>query len=119
MTQALAGVSVPSFAAAGTLEINGAPIAVPNVVGQSVDAATATLQGAGFKVTVAPDQVASTVPAGSVAAQSPSAFAKTTKGSVITLQLSNGQPPAPAVDPNAQVQPVQPGPQNPPGKGKG
>ncbi|HEX5332523.1 MAG TPA: transglycosylase domain-containing protein [Cellulomonas sp.] len=120
MTQALAGVSVPGFAAVGTLELNGAPITVPNVVGQSVDAATATLQGAGFKVSVAPDQIASTVPAGSVAAQSPGAFAKATKGSVITLQLSNGQPPAPAVDPNAQVQPVQPAPQNPnPGKGKG
>ncbi|PVU82559.1 glycosyl transferase [Cellulomonas sp. WB94] len=117
MTQALAGVSVPAFAPAGTLEINGVPISVPNVVGQSVDAATATLKAAGFRISVAPDQVASTVPAGSVATQSPGAFAKVTKGSVITVQLSNGQPPA--VDPNAQVQPVQPGPQNPPGNGGG
>ena len=114
MTQALAGVSVPSFAAVGSVELNGAPVSVPNVVGQAVDAATATLTGAGFNVTVAPDQVASSVPAGSVAAQSPGAFSKATKGSAITLQLSNGQPPA--VDPNAQVQPGQ---QNPGGGGNG
>lgn len=107
MTQALAGVSVPSFAAVGTLELNGVQVGVPNVVGQSADAATATLKGAGFKVTVAPDQVASSVPAGSVGAQSPGASSKVTKGSLITLQLSNGQPPA--VDPN------QPGQQNPGG----
>jgi membrane peptidoglycan carboxypeptidase len=116
MTQALAGVSVPSFAAVGTLELNGAPVNVPNVVGQAVDAATATLTGAGFNVTVAPDQVASTVPAGSVAAQSPGAFSKATQGSVITLQLSNGQPPAAA--PNQPGQPVQPNPgPTKPGKG--
>lgn len=108
MTQALAGVSVPSFAAVGTLELNGVQVGVPDVVGQSADAATAILKGAGFKVTVAPDQVASSVPAGSVGAQSPGASSKVTKGSLITLQLSNGQPPA--VDPNAQVQPVQPNP---------
>src|SRR5450830_59639 len=105
MTQALAGVSVPSFAAVGTVELNGAPISVPNVVGQAVDAATATLTAAGFNVTVAPDQVASSVPAGSVAAQSPGAYSKVTKGSTITLQLSNGQPPA-----AAPAQPVQPSP---------
>jgi membrane peptidoglycan carboxypeptidase len=108
MTQALAGVSVPSFAAVGTLELNGVQVTVPNVVGQSVDAATATLKGAGFKVAVAPDQIASSVPAGAVAAQSPGAGSKVTRGSLITLQLSNGQPPA--VDPNLPVQPVQPNP---------
>jgi len=88
---------------------------VPNVVGQAVDAATATLTAAGFNVTVAPDQVASSVPADSVAAQSPGAYSKVTKGSTITLQLSNGQPPA--VDPNAQPQPGQSAQPNPgPGK---
>jgi len=109
MTQALAGVSVPAFGAVGTLELNGVPITVPNVVGQSVDSATATLKDAGFRITVAPDQVGSTVPAGSVATQSPGAFSKATKGSAITVQLSNGQPPT--FDPN------QPGPQFPPGQG--
>ena len=117
MTQALAGVSVPSFGAVGTLELNGVPISVPDVVGQSVDAATATLQGAGFRISVAPDQVGSTVPAGSVATQSPGAFSKVTKGSVITVQLSNGQPPA--VDPNQPAQPqLNPGQGNNPNKPK-
>jgi beta-lactam-binding protein with PASTA domain len=56
------------------------------------------------------------VPAGSVAAQSPGAFSKATQGSVITLQLSNGQPPAAA--PNQPGQPVQPNPgPTKPGKG--
>jgi membrane peptidoglycan carboxypeptidase len=112
MTQALAGVSVPSFAAVGTLELNGAPVNVPNVVGLAVDVATATLQGAGFNVTVAPDQVASTVPAGSVAAQSPAAYSKVTKGSTITLQLSNGQAPAAAPAQPAQPSPSPTGPGN-------
>ncbi|MGV8979423.1 MAG: transglycosylase domain-containing protein [Cellulomonas sp.] len=110
MTQALAGVSVPSFGAVGTLELNGLPVSVPNVVGQSVDAATATLKGAGFRISVAPDQVGSSVPAGSVATQSPGAFSKVTKGSSITVQLSNGQPPA--ADPNQPGQPGQPGQPN-------
>jgi membrane peptidoglycan carboxypeptidase len=110
MTQALAGVSVPSFAAVGTLELNGVQITVPDVVGQSVGAATAKLKGAGFNVAVAPDQVASYAPAGSVVAQSPGAFSKVTRGSYITVQLSNGQPPA--VDPNQPAQP-QPNPDKP------
>ncbi|NMM31593.1 MAG: penicillin-binding protein [Cellulomonas sp.] len=115
MTQALAGVSVPDFPAVGSLELNGAPVSVPNVVGQAVDAATATLKGAGFNVTVAPDQVASTAPAGSVGAQSPGPYSKVTKGSTITLQLSNGQPPA--VDPNQPGQPNQGGGGKPNGGG--
>jgi membrane peptidoglycan carboxypeptidase len=89
MEGALAGQDVPAFGEVGSNELNGVQVGVPYVVGQSVDAATARLRQAGFSVTVAPEQVDSWVPAGSVAEQSPSGSAS--KGANITLRLSNGR----------------------------
>jgi serine/threonine-protein kinase len=60
---------------------------VPNVVNQSQQAATATLKGSGFKVTVS-KQVSSTVPAGDVISQSPSANSSVTKGSTVTITVA-------------------------------
>jgi membrane peptidoglycan carboxypeptidase len=105
MTQALAGVSVPAFAPIGSNELSGPTVRVPSVAGQDVPTATATLTQAGFKVTVDPNQVSSTVAAGSVASQSPAAGSQATTGSSITLTLSSGQP--------AQGGTVQPGPGGP------
>ncbi|NTW42705.1 MAG: PASTA domain-containing protein, partial [Cellulomonadaceae bacterium] len=104
MTQAMEGQAVPAFGEVGTNELNGVQIQVPDVVGKSPEDATAVLKNSGFNVTVAPDAVPSGQAAGSVATQSISG--KATKGSFVTLTLSNGQPPAPdpaqqtAVNPN-------------------
>jgi beta-lactam-binding protein with PASTA domain len=54
----------------------------------SVDAARSRISGAGFKVTVAPGQVASECPPGTVAKISPSG--SSVKGSTITLYISRG-----------------------------
>ncbi|GAA1968826.1 Stk1 family PASTA domain-containing Ser/Thr kinase [Kitasatospora viridis] len=68
------------------------PVQVPNVVGQSADQAQAALIGAGFQTALGNDQSYSdTVPAGSVAAQSPTGPAA--PGSTVTLTLSKGPQP--------------------------
>ncbi|GAA1139424.1 MULTISPECIES: transglycosylase domain-containing protein [Microbacterium] len=61
---------------------------VPNVVGKSIEEATAILDEAGFTATVS-SPVDSDLPANVVAAQSPSGQAAT--GTTITLSPSNGQ----------------------------
>ncbi len=61
------------------------PVPVPNVVGQSFDQASATLQNAGFAV--ARKNVDSNQPADTVVSQSPSSAAP---GATITLSVSKG-----------------------------
>ena len=78
----------PDFSQGPSELVNGAQVSIPDVTGMSVDEATTTLQSAGFTVSVAPDQVASSVAAGLVAQQSPTGT--TTPGSAITLSVSNG-----------------------------
>lgn len=92
MTRALDdGQPNPGFGQGSSDLIYGKQISIPDVTGKSVDDATTALRQAGFTVSLAPDQVASTVPAGMVAQQSPTGT--TTSGSVIVLTVSNGQPP--------------------------
>ncbi|WP_375236572.1 transglycosylase domain-containing protein, partial [Microbacterium schleiferi] len=62
---------------------------LPNVVGQSVEAATKTLEDAGFEVIVG-DAVNSTEGAGIVAQQDPGG-GKVAGGTVVTIYPSNGQ----------------------------
>ena len=62
---------------------------LPNVVGQPVDQARATLEGAGFTVTVG-DPVDSDQAEGLVAAQNPAA-GKVAGGTTVTINPSNGQ----------------------------
>jgi beta-lactam-binding protein with PASTA domain/predicted Ser/Thr protein kinase len=64
------------------------PIAVPNVVGSPFESAQSTLQGVGFAV--AREDVESAEPAGTVVGQDPAAGTQQGKGSVITLQVSQG-----------------------------
>ncbi|UZN02814.1 transglycosylase domain-containing protein [Cellulomonas sp. S1-8] len=97
MEQILAGAENPGFAAAADREINGERVGVPSVLGRSEQDARATLEGAGFRVSVSGAQVQSPYPAGTVAEQSATSA---TRGASITLTLSSGQPP----------QPQQPGP---------
>jgi membrane peptidoglycan carboxypeptidase len=104
MTQALAGAANPGFPSAGDKEVFGEKVAVPSVVGMSEADARKRLSDVGFRATVAPEQIPSSYPAGTVAEQSPSGTA--VRGSAITLKLSNGQPPA---GPPTQGQPGWPG----------
>ena len=87
--------------------VRGDSIPVPQVVGQDVNSATAQLQVAGFQVRVAPEQKPSPYPAGSVAEQSPSSRAS--RGQIVYLYLSNGQPPPPTTGPGQPGQPTPPG----------
>ncbi|MBO3083144.1 transglycosylase domain-containing protein [Cellulomonas fengjieae] len=122
MTTALSdGGANPDFAAPAEKEVFGEKVAVPSVVGLSEGDARNRLGGAGFRTSVAPEQVGSSLPAGTVAAQSPSGTA--VKGSWVTLTLSNGQPAAPPPAPEQPGLPGgpganRPGPGNPPGQNR-
>ena len=64
------------------------PIAVPNVVGSPFESAESVLQGVGFAVSR--QNVEDDADAGIVVGQSPAAGTQQGKGSVITLQVSEG-----------------------------
>jgi membrane peptidoglycan carboxypeptidase len=64
---------------------------IPNVKCQAPDAAQATLKGAGFNVAVNTTPVPSDCPAGTVAGTTPTG--STTKGGVVTLNISSGPGP--------------------------
>ncbi|MET7620283.1 Stk1 family PASTA domain-containing Ser/Thr kinase [Streptomyces sp. NPDC005408] len=68
----------------------GAPIDVPGVTGASVDDATSELEGKGFKVKIASQQINSSEEAGSVAAQSAAEGTQLARGDTITLTVSKG-----------------------------
>jgi eukaryotic-like serine/threonine-protein kinase len=65
-------------------------IKVPDVTGQDVNAAQATLSQAGFQVQTNP-QPSDTVPADQVIDQNPAANAQAAKGSTVTLTVSTGK----------------------------
>jgi membrane peptidoglycan carboxypeptidase len=104
MTQALAGAANPDFWAPADKEVFGEKIAVPSVVGLSEGDARKKLSDAGFRASIAPEQVGSALPAGTVVSQSPSGTA--VRGSNVSLTLSNGQAPQ---GPPDQNQPGGPG----------
>ncbi|MFK3731208.1 Stk1 family PASTA domain-containing Ser/Thr kinase [Streptomyces sp. NPDC088090] len=76
----------------------GAPVDVPDVTGETVADATAALQEAGLKVTVAPERVHSPEAAGSVAAQSLAEGSRAAKGDAVTLTVSRGPRPVEVPD---------------------
>jgi serine/threonine-protein kinase len=95
---ATAGTVISQNPAGGTPEPSGSTVSlviakapptanVPNVVNQPQQTATGALRGAGFKVTVS-KQLSSTVPAGDVISQSPSANSSATKGSTVTIVVA-------------------------------
>ena len=95
MRAALDGVPVQSFPNADLIASQGQQVAVPDVTGQPVDVATATLQQAGFGVTVGPAVNAGPIPAGAVAATNPVKGTMVPAGSTIVIVPSNGLPPGP------------------------
>ena len=76
-------------------EIAGVLTSVPDVTGQSVEAATSTLEGAGFTVADG-GQVNSEVTAGSVAYTSPEAGSQLSSGDTVTFYTSTGYVPPPS-----------------------
>ncbi|MGW1881734.1 Stk1 family PASTA domain-containing Ser/Thr kinase [Streptomyces sp. NPDC001970] len=68
----------------------GAPIDVPDVVGESVEDATNALREEGLEVEVAPARVHSPEDAGTVAVQSPAEGGQAAKGDTVTLTVSKG-----------------------------
>jgi eukaryotic-like serine/threonine-protein kinase len=73
------------------------PVAVPSVVGQSRESATATLQSAGFAVDVT-DQVSSDTASGNVISQNPTADTEAGKGSTVTITVAKAPPQATVPD---------------------
>ncbi|WP_069164927.1 Stk1 family PASTA domain-containing Ser/Thr kinase [Nocardia altamirensis] len=65
------------------------PVRVPYVVGQSLDVASANIEGNGFKVVV--QEVPSSKPKGEVLSTSPAGGNNAEKGSTVTVQVSNDQ----------------------------
>ena len=88
-----------------TLIVSRGQVDVPNVVGQSVDAATKTLEDAGLKVSVQNDP-AGTAPDGTVTEQSREPGSMVAPGTTITLTVS--RPPAPTTEPPADPTEVPP-----------
>ncbi len=66
------------------------PVTVPNVVGTTQSAAASTLTSAGLTVGTVSEQYSSTIPAGQVMSQSPSAGAQVAPGSAVNLVVSLG-----------------------------
>lgn len=70
-------------------DTTAALVEIPNVVGQKVAAATATLEAAGFAVLVT-EQASNDAPAGQVLAMRPNAGGRVPEGTTIELQVSAG-----------------------------
>ncbi len=66
------------------------PLAVPDVSGQTFDAAKASLEALGFVVTQGADVFSPSLAAGLVAVQTPASATELQKGETITLGLSKG-----------------------------
>ncbi|MGW7516763.1 PASTA domain-containing protein [Streptomyces sp. NPDC054796] len=80
----------PGAAVALTVS-KGAPLEVPDVVGEDEGSAQQELREAGFKVRVAEKRVFSEEDEGTVARQSPADGATGAKGDTVTLTVSKGQ----------------------------
>jgi membrane peptidoglycan carboxypeptidase len=87
--------------------VDGSPASrVPSVAGQDVDAARQRIKDAGFQVSDQTNWVNSSAKSGEVVGTTPSG--QTIPGSIITIQVSNGIPPAPPPPPQGGPAPVPP-----------
>ncbi|MGZ4204120.1 MAG: penicillin-binding protein [Actinomycetota bacterium] len=83
-------------------------VPVPNIVGQTVADARATLEKANFSVTI--KIVKSSKPDGTVLAQDPAAATNVEEGAMITLAVSGTPAPAPSPQPSPSNTPATPSP---------
>jgi membrane peptidoglycan carboxypeptidase len=112
MEQAHEGLPVAGFPAPDERLVLGDRVAVPNVIGRGVSSARATLEAAGFRVSVG-GAVTSGLPRGTVAGTSPRSGAMARAGSTVTIYPSAGRPapappPAPAPEPAPTPAPAPP-----------
>jgi beta-lactam-binding protein with PASTA domain len=84
-----AGSAVNMVVSTGPAPTPG-PVAVPNVVNQTQTAATATITGAGLVLGTVTQRSSTTVVAGSVISQNPSAGTSVSLGSQVALVVSSG-----------------------------
>jgi membrane peptidoglycan carboxypeptidase len=91
MIKAHRGLPVRGFGSTPAKLLKVEKKAIPNVAGQSVQAARATLEAAGFRTRVKKRPVPSPYPTGTVAGTSPGAGAGVAPGSEITILVSSGQ----------------------------
>ncbi len=80
------------FVPPSAVDVNGVPTTVPSTAGMSLEAATSTLEAAGFQA-IDGGTTASASPAGTVAYTSPSGGSSAPSGSVVTIYESTGSPP--------------------------
>ena len=97
-TTPAAGSSVPPHSDV-TVTVSSGPAAltVPNLVGLSLEAATAKLKDLGLKVGTTTPEDSATVPAGSVVDSAPAAGSSAKSGDVINLMTSTGKVNIPSV----------------------
>jgi serine/threonine-protein kinase len=89
-----------------TLTVSNGQVDVPNVVGMSLDDATAALEDVGLDVRRTPDDPSAEQEAGQVSAQSPEAGDKVNPGSTVSLTVSSKPAPAPTTAPPPTQDPV-------------
>jgi beta-lactam-binding protein with PASTA domain len=90
MTMINAAYPGGTFPAAPAQYLNGSTKPLPDFTGQTVTSATAQLTTLGFDVTVAPGEVSSDQPEGTVASTTPGAGSKLSTGWTITINVSDG-----------------------------
>ncbi len=89
-----AGTKVASGSAVSLVVSTGvAQVAVPNVVGDTQNAASVGLVAVGLVTGTVTSQSSTTVPSGDVIAQNPSAGTTVTSGTAVSLVVSSGPPP--------------------------
>ena len=88
-----AGTLVPANSAVNLVVSTGPPpVITPNVVNQTLAAATASLQAAGLAVGSTSNASSTSVAAGNVISQNPAAGTQVTSGSTVALVISTGPP---------------------------
>ncbi|GAA1610144.1 transglycosylase domain-containing protein [Catellatospora bangladeshensis] len=88
LRDAMKGKPTMQFAKPSKKIAAGEQVSIPNVECKPVAEAKSILKNRGFEVSVAPEEVASKCPKGTVAGTTPSG--KTIKGGVVVIQVSNG-----------------------------
>ena len=88
----LGAVATPGGAVNLVLSSGPAPVAVPNVVGQTEAAARTAITTAGLKVGTVTRQTSTTVASGNVISQNPAGATQALTGSSVDLVVSSGAP---------------------------
>ncbi len=99
MTRALDGVPAVPFAEASRQQVEGVQVRVPDVGGMTPEQAQSQVTGAGFRPQVDPTPVFSQYAPGTAAGTSPGGGSTATRGSVVTIQISQGPDPAAVAPP--------------------